>query len=57
MRGTTSSAQQTVQPPSTQYITRRAPKWSDIQPPSARMTPDGRLKIAAIRPAVATLMP
>ena len=35
-------------------MTVRAPKRSESQPPSARMRPDGRLKVAASRPAVAT---
>ncbi len=54
MRGTTSSAKQATHEPSTQYMVVRAPSLSDIQPPSARIRPDGRLKHEASSPASAT---
>ena len=42
--------------PKTIYMTKRAPNLSDIHPPTARIIPDGKLKIAAIMPAVTTDM-
>jgi hypothetical protein len=50
-----SSKQLIAHPLKTQYITVRAPNLSDIQPPRARMTPEGKVKIDDRRPAVATL--
>src|SRR5690554_2038082 len=47
----------TTHTPSTPYIVRRAPQRSDIQPPSARTTPEGKLNTAANSPAVARDVP
>ena len=54
MRGTHRRTKPARQVPSTQYIARRAPKRSDSHPPKMRTSPDGRLKIEAMSPAVAT---
>ena len=56
IRGASSNRKNTVQALSTQYIVARAPNLSLAHPPSARTTPDGRLKMAAIMPAVARVM-
>ena len=42
--------------PNTQYITARAPNLSDIQPPAARITPEGKLKTAVNVPASTTVV-
>ena len=54
--GTISNKQQISEDPKTQYITRRAPQTSDIHPPSARITPDGRVFTAASTPARNTVV-
>ncbi len=48
----TSSRLIRTEAPSTQYMTLRPPNLSDIQPPRARITPDGRLNAEAKMPAV-----
>ena len=55
--GTISSAQLMIEVPNTQYSTGLAPHRSDIHPPSARMTPEGKLKIAVRMPANTTVVP
>ena len=57
MRGTISAAHAKRLTPKVQYITVRAPNRSESQPPKARMRPEGKLKQAASRPAMARLMP
>ena len=55
--GTTSNALIAKEEPSTQYMTRLAPILSDIHPPSARITPEGKLNAAARKPAITRPMP
>ena len=57
IRGATSIKKKTAQALSTQYIVVRAPKRSETHPPSARITPDGKLNTDAINPAIARLIP